>query len=71
MKPSPELLDKLWPERHEVADALGLKPEMRTHFIPLQSSLTPEQRDVIFPPARRIPALRDLVKAVEAQKESS
>ena len=61
-KPTPAQLDALFPDRHEVADRIKLHPALRENFIPLhEAPLTPEQRDAIFPPARRVAVMRDMV----------
>lgn len=71
IKPTPEQLDVLFPDRHVVADRIKLHPTLRENFIPFQSApLTPEQRDAIFPSERRIPVMRDIVQAtMKAQLE--
>lgn len=65
MKPSPEQLDMLWPQRHEIAERIGLNAALRPTFIPFTPQMTTEQRDVIFPPTRRIPVMRELVAMID------
>lgn len=72
MKPSPEQLDALWPQRHEIAERIGLNAALRPTFIPFTPQMTTEQRDVIFPPSRRVPVMRDIVQtATQTQEKAS
>lgn len=68
IKPTPEQLDELFPDRHLIADEFNLHPNLRANFVPLHhASLTTEQRDAIFPLERRIPLMRDLVEMLSEQ----
>jgi hypothetical protein len=72
MPPTPAELDRLFPDRHRIAEEMNLYPPFRAMFVPLPSGpLSEEQREAVFPSYRRVPVMRQLVHSLKKDEAAS